>query len=42
MEKLNMQTTNVVDENIRRIGVIRNFVPPNFRNLKPPEIGKVK
>ena len=22
--------------------VIRNFVPPKFRNLKPPEIGKVK
>jgi hypothetical protein len=24
------------------IFVIRNFVPPKFRNLKPPEIGKVK
>ena len=26
----------------RNNGVIRNFVPPKFRNLKPPEIGKVK
>ena len=24
------------------VGVIRNFGPPKFRNLKPPEIGKVK
>ena len=33
--------TNIITMDVE-ITVIRNFVPPKFRNLKPPEIGKVK
>ena len=33
---------HISDAEFQYPDVIRNFVPPKFRNLKPPEIGKVK